>query len=320
MMLTALLAMLVQAVPPEAQADLLAVLNGRGLTVDTNAAARVAAEAVLRLADPGVRFFDAAEASAFEAQLAGATNAPVPQDLGEGIFLFKPGFINEAAVSGVETGLTAAASRGGGFILDCRGAGGTNLACVDELAGLFLPPDRFLYAVQDGRGEDLALHSAPRAEHAGIPVLMLIDGGTAGASELLAALFERPSGVILVGAPTRGDATRREMTLLPDGRYAWLATGRFARPEGGVWSAPIVPHIVVKPGAAPQKELPLPTNALSRTGRSLGETARRHLELFARVRQDPVLARAVDLLLGLKAMALFPEKTDVPVPPLAASH
>jgi hypothetical protein len=319
-MLTLLLAMVVQAVPQEAPRDLLAVLNGRGFPVDTQAAARAADEAVLRLADPGVRFFDAAGAAAFEAQMAGPTNPPVPQDLGEGLFLFTPGVINEAAVSGVASGLAAAAAGGGGFILDCRGADGANLACVDALAGRFLPPDRFLYAVQNGRGEDVELHSAPRAERAAVPVLMLINGETTGTAQLLAALFERPGGVVLVGAPTRGEAVRRELTPLSEGRYALLATGRFVRPDGAAWPASVVPHITVDSGGVAPAQLPLPTNALSRTGRSLGERARRHLELFSRVRQDPALSRAVDLLLGLKAMALLPENPDAPVPPLAASH
>ena len=56
------------------------------------------------------------------------------------------------------------------------------------------------------------------------------------------------------------------------------------------------------------------TNVVSRTGKPLDATAQRHLELFARVRDDAVLARAVDLLLGLKALAILPEKPHATSP------
>jgi C-terminal processing protease CtpA/Prc len=219
----------------------------------------------------------------------------------------------------VASGLVQAASAGGGFILDCRGVGGTNLACVDSIAGHFTEPDVFLYAVQDGAGEDLDLHAAPPKARAGVPVLMLTDGDTTGVAELLASLFARPRGVLLVGASTRGDPARREMVPLADGRFVFLATGRFVRPDGTDWRGRgIVPHVVVSPGSEARPEIR--TNITSRTGRPLGDIARRHLELFARLRGDPVLARAVELLLGLKALAILPENPHAPVPPAAENR
>jgi hypothetical protein len=319
-MVTLLLAALCQAAPLEPGLDPLTLLAARRIAVDSNVAARVAAEAVIRLADPGAQFFDAEGAAAYAAEQAGqATNPPALRDLGEGVILLHPRMLDDAVADRVASGLVQAAASGGGFILDCRGTGGTNLACVDAIAGHFTEPDVFLYAVQDGAGEDIELHSAPAAPRAAVPVLMLTDGGTTGAADLLAALFAHPRGVLLMGSPTRGEAVRREPVPLSDGRVALLATGRYVRPDGTTWQGRgIVPHIVVSPGSEMRPEIR--TNITSRTGRPLTGTAQRHLDLFARLREDVVLARAVELLLGLKALAILPENSHAPVPPVAESR
>ncbi len=311
-----LLAALCQAAPLSTPA-LLDLLAARRVAVDSNAAARAAAEAVARLADPGALFFDESETAAFEAALAGSTGAPpVLTELGEGIVRLRVPVLNAAAAALTATGLAQAAVAGGGFILDCRGATGADLACVDAIAGHFTEPDTFLYAVQDGAGEDLELHAAPAAARAAVPALMLVDGETRGAAELLAALFEAPRGVLLVGSRTRGDAARRETVPLGEGRLAFLATGRFVRPDGSTWQGKgVTPHVAAPDSAGVGPEIR--TNAAFRSGQPLDDFSRRHLELFARVRGDAVLARAVDLLLGLKALAIFPETSHALEPSAA---
>jgi hypothetical protein len=311
-MMALLLAVLCQAAPVDAGGDLAALLRARGILVDPQAASRVAADAVVRLADPGALLLDEAGAAAFDASQAGnSTNQPVLEELGEGIALLRAGAVNGAFAALTATGLTGAAASGGGLILDCRGAGGTNLAAVDAIAAHFVPRDTFLYSVQDAAGEDLELHGAPAAEPAAAPVLLLVDGDTTGAAELLAAVLARTRGVMLVGGPTRGDPSRRELTPLTGGRYAFLATGRFVRPDGTTWAgAGIEPHVRVAEGGGVSAAR---TNLLSRAGKPFDEAARRHFELFARIHSDPGLARAVELLLGLKALALLPEKAHAPV-------
>ncbi len=313
-MLSLLLAVLCQAAPLEPAPDLFSMLAAHRLSVDSNAAARVAAEAVVRLADPGVRFFDSAGAAAFEAEQTGlSTNPPILRDLGEGLFVLRPRILNETVATLVASGLVQAASSGGGFILDCRGAGGSSLASVDAIASHFIEPDVFLYAVQDAAGEDIELHAALPEARAAVPVLMLVDGETADAAELLAALFLPPRGVLLMGSTTRGDAARREMVPVAGDQFAFLATGRFVRPDGTTWQGEgIAPHVLVAPALSARFEIR--TNVTSRTGIPLTGPALRHLELFARVRSDAVLARAVDLLLGLKALAILPENLHDPIP------
>jgi hypothetical protein len=312
-MMAVLLAVLCQAAPVEPVADVYAQLRARGVSVEPAAAARASAEAVVRLADPGARFFDEAGAAAFEACRGGdTTNAPALRDLGEGIVLLEAGCLGPPAAALAVTGLASAAAAGGGFILDCRGAGGTNLAAVDALAAPFVRPDTFLYSVQNGLGEDLELHAAPEAEPAAAPVIMLVDRRTTGAAELLAAVLARNRGVLLVGQPTKGDPARRELVPLAGGGAAFMATGRYVLPDDTTWAGTgVAPHVRIAPaGKAP---IDVRTNLLSRAGKPFDESARRHIELFAAVRTDPGLARAVDLLLGLKALAILPEKTYAPV-------
>jgi hypothetical protein len=311
-MMSLLLAVLCQAVPSEPAPDVFALLKARGVAVEPQAAARAAAEAVVRLADPGALFFDAAGAAAFEATGGGCgTNPPALQELGEGIVVLRTACIDAPTADLAATGLTAAASAGGGLIIDCRGAGGTNLAAVDAMASHFAPPGTFLYAVQDSAGEDLEWHEAAPAAPAEIPVFMLVDGRTAGAAELLAAVLARNRGVMLVGSPTKGDPARREFAPLAGGGVAFLGTGRFVRPDDSTWAGTgIEPHVRLL--ADNGTLAAIRTNVISRAGKPFDEGARRHLELFAAVHSDPGLTRAVDLLLGLKALAILPEKKNVP--------
>jgi hypothetical protein len=311
-MISLLLAALCSVAPSGPTPDVFELLKSRGVGVDAAAASRVSAEAVVRLADPGALFFDSAGAAAFESSQSGAvTNPPVLQELGEGIVLLKPDMIHEAVASLVASGLVRAAAAGGGLIMDCRGAGGTRLAAVDAIAAHFNETDVFLYAVQNQAGEDLELHAAPPGPRAEAPVLMLVDRRTSGAAELLAAVLSRSRGVMLVGEPTRGDTTRRELADLSENHRVLLATGRFVLPDGSSWEGKgVMPHVLAPIGEGQRPEIR--TNGVSRAGRVLDETAKRHLELFARVRQDPALGRAVDLLLGLKAMAILPEKPHAP--------
>jgi len=304
-----LLALCVQAVPlaPTAPAEW---LDPRRLGVDAKAAEQAAAEALIRLADPGARFFDSAEA----ARAAAASNA-APASLTEldaGVWLLRAPLLDAAAADQVATGLVRPAASGGGLILDLRGSTGDNLDAVDAVAAPHVASDTFLYRLRDGRGEECDLRSAPAAPRAAAPLLVLIDEDTRGTAELLAALFAAaPRGVLLVGARTRGDAARRELRPLADGRVVRLATGWFAWPDGTTWRGTgIAPHVAVSAGDPVRVDIP--TNATTRTGKPLAEAAKRHLALFARVREDAALARAVDLVLGLKALAILPEAGHAP--------
>ena len=64
------------------------------------------------------------------------------------------------------------------------------------------------------------------------PLVLLVDSGTAGASELFAAAIAGNQRADLVGEHTIGRAGIQKLIKLPDGSALWLTTSRYLTPAG----------------------------------------------------------------------------------------
>ncbi len=65
-----------------------------------------------------------------------------------------------------------------------------------------------------------------------MPVVVLVDSGTAGASELFASALAGNQRADLVGEHTIGRAGVQKLIKLPDGSALWLTTARYLTPSG----------------------------------------------------------------------------------------
>lgn len=107
------------------------------------------------------------------------------------------------------------------LVVDLRGCPGGSLEAARDVAGLLLGDVKF--AVLKERDAERKLvdrplvlkGSAPRLKPAAVSVL--VDGGTAGAAELLAAALRELAGAKLVGSTTFGDGTEQELVRLENG-------------------------------------------------------------------------------------------------------
>lgn len=189
-----------------------------------------------------------------------------------------------------------------GVILDLRKAGGDNLDALDAVCGLFFTNDTAIYQLRDGYANVVTTHFARANSPPPTlpPVMLLIDGDTRGASEALAAVFKRHPGVMLLGAPTRGDSAQRVFLPFSNNEDLYIGTSWIVPIESAdYFPNGVIPHIPIttnisaiatntpSPMIAPA---PLSTNALP--GPSLAE----------RIGDDVVLRRAADILLGLHAL------------------
>lgn len=189
-----------------------------------------------------------------------------------------------------------------GFVLDLRGAGGGDLEAVTTIGSLFARGGSLLCAFRDRQDQDVSVHKAMEGDPLETPVLVLVDGATTGAAEVLAAvLADSVRGVLLLGTPTAGDPLIRDLVELPGGRTIYLAHRRLVTADGTVYDgrAGITPDVVstnlvervadYEPEAMPDRRATLPQEIEDRGLRD-------------RLRGDPVLRQAVDVLLGLKAL------------------
>lgn len=191
-----------------------------------------------------------------------------------------------------------------GAILDVRGANGDNLEGAAELAGLMAPPSTVLATLQDFRGRTLHTYRADAEKPLTGPIIILVDAQTCGAAEALTIfLAGRGRGVLIVGERTAGDPGVREKIPLSSGETLYVATRRLVTPDGAIHAGQhgLKPDIEVAPAT-----ISTPPDGPRRTTLNPerpDQDSEAH-RLRERVKQDAVLQRAVDVLLGLRALNL----------------
>jgi len=132
---------------------------------------------------------------------------------------------------------------------------------------------------------------------------VLVDAQTSGAAEALAAMLVGGGrGVMLIGAATRGDPAVRELVPLPDGGTAYLATRRLVAADGSVYAGREGIQPAIRAGGQPSAPDYEPPKVPGQPAPS--DEEKESLRLRQRVKDDPALRRAVDVLLGLRALNL----------------
>ncbi|MFE5582967.1 S41 family peptidase [Kitasatospora sp. NPDC056531] len=132
-----------------------------------------------------------------------------------------------------------------GVVLDLRGNSG---GLVDEAvgtAGVFL--DGGAVGSYQERGEKRELTALPGGDQR-TPLVVLVDGGTMSAAELLAGALQDRSRAVVVGSRTFGKGTVQQPSRLADGAVLEMTVGRYYTPAGhsldGTGLTPDVPAAV----------------------------------------------------------------------------
>lgn len=138
------------------------------------------------------------------------------------------------------------AEQGGGVVLDLRGNSGGLVSAANEVASLFL--DGGLVATYDVEGDQRALFAEPGGDTA-IPLVVLVDGGTMSAAELLAGALQDRGRAVVVGSRTFGKGSVQEPSELPDGSVVERTVGKYTTPSGrSVEGGGLKPDLEVAPG------------------------------------------------------------------------
>jgi len=191
-----------------------------------------------------------------------------------------------------------------GAVLDLRGAGGDCREAAARMAGLFLGESGNLCSyVELAGGERVAL-SAPVGLAGRLPLVVLQDEDSSGAAELLAAACRAASsGAVLLGRESAGDPLLRGFEKLGRDANLYLLERRLEigdRTYDG--RAGVQPDIRVAGSAR---------SAWSGAGggdfyyeRKPAEGEELNRRLDQRLGDDAALRRAVEILLGLKALGI----------------
>jgi len=207
-----------------------------------------------------------------------------------------------------------------GLILDLRNNPGGLLEQSVRISGLFVGPE--LVVETRGRLEDQNDRYVSDSEMvlpADCPLVVLINEGSASASEIVAGALQDHKRALLVGAQSFGKGSVQTVLPLPDGSGLRLTTARYYTPSGRSIQAEGITPDVTAPGRLPregvlrEKDLerhlagineksegkaPEPQEAAADEESDLADPGRplSELPLAERLKFDPQLAQALTLL------------------------
>lgn len=134
-----------------------------------------------------------------------------------------------------------------GIVFDLRNNPGGLLDEAIRVAGQFLPPESVVVLRQDAQGAVREEATSDDSEPTALPVAVLINEGSASASEIVSGALQDHQRATLVGETTFGTGTVLNEFPLSDGSAILLATEQWLTPDGRViWREGIVPDELVE--------------------------------------------------------------------------
>ena len=190
-----------------------------------------------------------------------------------------------------------------GLILDLRSDPGGLLTSAVEVTEKFLD-DGKLVVYTEGRVRSqnmrFTAHTTKKT-YTGFPIVVLVNQGSASASEIVAGALQDWNRAIILGTQTFGKGSVQTIIPLSDGSGLRLTTAKYFTPKGrSIHGKGITPDIVVEP---PKMV------AATEPGKQSPETSPEEA-----LKKDVQLQRALDLL---KAMKILEKSRSVPATPRA---
>ncbi|MFN3936439.1 MAG: S41 family peptidase [Gemmobacter sp.] len=234
---------------------------------------------------------------------------------------------NDQTYPNLEAGLKRAVEEAGGmdrvngFVLDLRNNPGGLLTQAIRVADAFLEQGEIVSTRGRKPGEGERFNAKAGDLTGGKPMVVLINGGSASASEIVAGALQDHRRAIVVGTKSFGKGSVQSVIPLRGDGAMRLTTSRYYTPSGrSIQALGVSPDIIVQqPPRRPaeeQAETPrrgrteaelrgsLSNDSMSEDERRLLEEENARAEASARLRQDDYqLAYAIDILRGLSAIA-----------------
>ena len=207
------------------------------------------------------------------------------------------------------------------LILDLRNNPGGLLTSAVEVSEQFVGPNRLIVYIKtrEGRKDDYVSHNKEQQSD-DYPIIVLVNEGSASASEIVAGALQDWGRAVVVGVQTFGKGSVQTILPLGDGSGLRLTTAKYYTPKGrSIHGVGINPDIVVKgkqtatppirerdldktlrePGTSPQpsplQENPAAPKPEPKDGKKDREAAK-DKEGKEKDEEDPQLQKAVELL------------------------
>ncbi len=241
---------------------------------------------------------------------------------------------NEQTYPGLQEGITKMVAEAGGmdkingFVIDLRNNPGGLLNQAIKVSDAFLEKGEIVSTRGRTAADGERFNAEPGDLALGKPLVVLINGGSASASEIVAGALQDQRRSIVVGTRSFGKGSVQTLIPLKGDGAMRLTTARYYTPSGrSIQALGVMPDIVVnqpvrdpaevvdpeapKSAVEPRTEASLrgaiTNDSMSDDERKLLEEERTRTEEAAKLRdEDYQLAYAVDILRGLSAVAEKP--------------
>jgi len=175
------------------------------------------------------------------------------------------------------------------LILDLRNNPGGLLETSVEVADKFIASGVIVSTRGRIKSQDQEFVAHLRGTHPDYPIVVLVNEGSASASEIVAGAVQDHNRGILLGTKTFGKGSVQTVVPLADGSALRLTTAEYFTPHGRcIHEVGITPDIVVEVSAKPPEEA------------EVAIVEEPEVEVY-----DDQLARAIDLLKGIKVLGTF---------------
>jgi len=198
-----------------------------------------------------------------------------------------------------------------GMVLDLRNNPGGLLISAIEVADQFVDSGPIVTTKGRLQNQNFAYNAKSRNTEPDYPMVVLVNGGSASASEIVAGALQDYKKAILIGTTTFGKGSVQTIYRLGDGSGMRVTTARYFTPSGrSIQATGIEPDIVVRNkvgtprGHVREKDLTGHLeNDQTKEGKEAGEVEEEESPTVDFIPEDPAedlqLMRAVDLLKGL---------------------
>jgi len=158
------------------------------------------------------------------------------------------GLFRDALASLIEQGAT-------GIVFDLRSNPGGYIVAAQGVASQFIPEGELLFTVESGEDVQEWRSESGVAQTDAVKVVVLVDAGSASASEIVAAALQEYGRATILGQPTFGKNTVQIWNDLPNGGGLRLTTDRWFTPNhSSVAPGGIQPDVLVEAPEDPDAE------------------------------------------------------------------
>ncbi|STP04761.1 S41 family peptidase [Helicobacter acinonychis] len=142
-----------------------------------------------------------------------------------------------------------------GIVLDLRGNPGGLLNQAVGLSNLFIKDGILVSQKGKNKEDNLEYKANGRAPYTNLPMAVLVNGGSASASEIVAGALQDHKRAVIIGEKTFGKGSVQVLLPVNKDEAIKITTARYYLPSGRTIQAKgITPDIVIYPGKVPEND------------------------------------------------------------------